>query len=194
MNGDPGQFETIGSRLGFRIVNDTATAIELTWRGPRFPAFLCLGIAGVLLAVSIPIVQAIQLRGFTGAAGSLWYFPLMNIVLFGIAIYLITQHRTISIDAGQKRVTLQRRSAWRVHRLTLDFTDIARIVLGTDRVESGFALAGSTASQAFPVPSLRIVTVEGGTVLLDRGSQRRLEELAQRIGAKLGRAIDTEAA
>ena len=191
MQGDPTQFETIGSRLGFRVVNDTASTLELAWRGPRFPAFLCLSIAVVLLTISIPIVQAIQLRGFTGAAGSLWYFPLMNIILFGIAIYLITQHRMIIIDVAQKRVTLQRRSAWRVHRLTLDFAEIERIVLGTDHVESGFALAGSTASQAFPVPSLRVETAQRATVLLDRGSKRRLEEVAQRIGAKLGRAVET---
>lgn len=192
MNGDPAQFETIGSRLGFEVAAERPGYLRLTWQGPRFPAFLCLGIAVALLAISVPIVQAIQLRGFNGAAGSLWYFPLMNIVLFVIALYLVTQRREIVIDAAQKRVVLHRRSLLRVHRLELDFAEIDTLVLGIDPVESGFALAGSTAAQTFPVPSLRIVNANGAAVLLDRGSKRRVEELAQRIGEKIGIAAVAE--
>jgi len=87
MIGDPSQFEAIGNRLGFRVVEQSADKLKLYWQGPRFPAFLCLGIALMLLVVSIPIVQALLLRGFIGPAGSLWYFPLMNLVLFGIAFF-----------------------------------------------------------------------------------------------------------
>ncbi len=45
-----------------------------------------------------------MLRGFVGPAGSLWYFPLMNLVLFGIAIFLVTQRRTIVFDSSAKSV------------------------------------------------------------------------------------------
>jgi hypothetical protein len=54
MIGDPAEFEAIGNRLGFHIVEDTPEKIVLRWQGARFPAFLCLGIALLLLFVSIP--------------------------------------------------------------------------------------------------------------------------------------------
>ena len=85
MIGDPQEFEAIGNRLGFRPVEETPRKLLLRWQGARFPAFLCLGIAILLLFVSVPIVEALRLRGFVGPAGSLWYFPLMNLILFGIA-------------------------------------------------------------------------------------------------------------
>lgn len=192
MQGDPAQFETIGSRLGFEVAEERMGYLRLAWQGPRFPAFLCLGIALALLFISIPIVQAIQLRGFTGAAGSLWYFPLMNAVLFVIALYLVAQRRTVEIDAVKKLVVLRRRSLLRVHRLELGFEEIDQLVQGLDQVESGFALAGSTAAQSFPVPSLRILHREGTSVLIDRGSKRRIEALAQRVGEKLGKLATHE--
>ena len=98
MEGNPAQFEAIGNRLGFRVAEESDRELCLVWQGPRFPAFLCLGIALLLLSVSLPILYAIYLNGFVGAAGSLWYFPLMNLILFGISFYLLSQKRTIIID------------------------------------------------------------------------------------------------
>jgi hypothetical protein len=193
MQGDPEQFEAIGNRLGFEVAEETPSALKLVWKGPRFPAFLCLGISLALLVISVPIVQAIQLRGFSGAAGSLWYFPLMNAILFGIAIFLLVQQRTIIIDAQRRQVTLRRRSLFSAQQLTLSFDEIARIALGTDQVESGFGLAGSTAAQKFPVPSLRICTKANASILIDRASKRRLQVLAERIRAILGRDVSVEA-
>jgi hypothetical protein len=190
MEGDPAQFEAIGNRLGFQVDSETPELLKLSWRGPRFPAFLCLGIALALLFISTPILQAIQLRGFTGPAGSLWYFPLMNVILFGIAIYLILQKRTVEIDPMGKMVRLRRRSLLRRFELTLTYAEVDKLLLGIDLVESGFAVAGSTAAQSFPVPSLRLIPRSGAAILIDRSSKRRLEELAPKIAAKLGKAAE----
>lgn len=192
MIGDPAEFETIGNRLGFHIVEDTPEKIVLRWQGARFPAFLCLGIALLLLFVSIPISQALWLRGFVGPAGSLWYFPLMNLVLFGIAIFLVTQRRTIEIDNPSRRVILRRRSLYRTKLLSLSYDEIAALRLGVDQVESGFALGGSTAAEKFPVPALRLMMASGVNVLLDRGSYRRLSELGKRIGERLAKPLSMD--
>src|SRR5215831_6439396 len=106
MQGNPAEFEALGNRLGFRIIEETSEKLRLVWQGARFPAFLCLGIAVALLFISVPIVQAIRFRGLVGPAGSMWYFPLMNLILFGIAVYLLSQKRTIVIDASLKNMTL----------------------------------------------------------------------------------------
>jgi hypothetical protein len=185
MIGDPAEFEAIGNRLGFHIVEDTPEKIVLRWQGARFPAFLCLGIALLLLFVSIPISQALWLRGFVGPAGSLWYFPLMNLVLFGIAIFLVTQRRTIEIDNPSRRVILRRRSLYRTRVLSASYDEIAAVRLSVDQVESGFALGGSTAAERFPVPALRLMMTGGVNVLLDRSSYRRLSELGKRISERL---------
>src|SRR5262245_30900544 len=134
MIGNPAQFEAIGNRLGFRVVEETPDKLRLLWQGARFPAFLCLGIALLLLFVSIPIVQALWLRGFVGPAGSLWYFPLMNLVLFGISVYLVSQRRTIDIDGTTGRVTLRRLSLYRSTRLLVENDEIAGLSLGNDQV------------------------------------------------------------
>jgi hypothetical protein len=63
MIGDPSQFEAIGNRLGFNIIEDSPERLRLRWQGARFPAFLCIGIAVLLLFVSVPILQALHLRG-----------------------------------------------------------------------------------------------------------------------------------
>ncbi|MGH7816998.1 MAG: hypothetical protein ACREOR_06380, partial [Candidatus Binatia bacterium] len=152
MIGDPAQFEAIGNRLGFRIVEETPDKLRLLWQGARFPAFLCLGIALLLLCVSVPIVQALLLRGFVGPAGSLWYFPVMNLVLFAISIFLLTQRRTIVIDSRARQVTLTRQSLYRSTVLSAGFEEISEIRLGIDEIESGLALGGSTAAEKFPVP------------------------------------------
>ena len=52
MIGDPRQFEAIGNRLGFRAVEETPRKLLLRWHGARFPAFLCLGIALLLLVMN----------------------------------------------------------------------------------------------------------------------------------------------
>ena len=123
--GTAGDFEAIGSRLGFRMVEDTPDRLCLIWQGPRFPAFLCLGIALLLLGVSVPIAQAIDLRGFIGPAGSLWYFPLMNLILFGISLYLLSQKRRIVIDNAKQELSLTRRTLFRTVRLSIGYEKIA---------------------------------------------------------------------
>ena len=192
MQGNPAEFEAIGNRLGFAIAREDAQRLELTWRGPRFPAFLCLGIALLLLCVSVPILAAIQLRGFTGPAGSLWYFPVMNLILFGIACYLLSQKRSIVIDGSSRAITLQRHSIRRHIVLSVDFAEIENLKLQFDQVYSGFAVAGSSAAQSFPVPSLRLIIKGGATVLLDRGGFKRLETLGRRMGEKIHRPLEVE--
>ena len=190
MIGDPSQFEAIGNRLGFTIVEDSPQRLRLSWQGARFPAFLCVGIAVILLFVSVPILQALSARGFTGPAGSLWYFPLMNLVLFGIAIFLVTQRRTIEFDSKTKSFELCRRSLYRKTILTASFDEIEEITLGIDHVFSGFAIGGSTAAESFPVPALRFhFAGDDHTALLDRGSLRRLDDTGKKIAARIGKSL-----
>ena len=117
MQGNPAHFEAIGSRLGFRIAADEPEKLVLVWQGARFPAFLCLGIAVALLFVSVPIIEALRRRGFEGPAASLWYFPLMNFVLLGIAAFLLSVKRTIVFDRRERKICLYKRSIIR----TLNF-------------------------------------------------------------------------
>ncbi len=196
MNAHPADFEAIGTRLGFRVVEHTSSRLRFLWRGPRFPAFLCLGIAILLLFVSVPIVEALRLRGFVGPAGSLWYFPLMNLILFAIAVFLITQRRSIEIDPAERRITVRRQSLYRNFHFVADREEIDRVALGVDQVYSGFAIGGSTAAERFPVPALRLELKSGGNVLLDRGSFRKLEELGKTISAAIASplAIDPQLA
>jgi hypothetical protein len=189
MEGNPTQFEAIGNRLGFRVAEESDRELCLVWQGPRFPAFLCLGIALLLLSVSLPILYAIYLNGFVGAAGSLWYFPLMNLILFGISLYLLSQKRTIIIDNSAQQVTLKKRSLYQTTLLSVAYLEITTLKLGVDQVYSGFALAGSSSAQTFPVPSLRLFAQGSESILLDRGSFRRLEELGRRIGSRLNKQL-----
>ena len=192
MEGNPEEFEALGSRLGFRIVEETPEIFRLVWHGTRFPAFLCLGIAFLLLFISVPIAQAINIRGFVGPAGSLWYFPLMNLILFCIAIYLLSQKRMIVIDSSSKKVTLTRRSFHKTTRLGINYVEIEKVGLGVDQVYSGFTVAGSSAAQSFPVPALRLVVSSGEPVLLDRGSFRKLQDLGQRVSERLRKPLRIE--
>jgi hypothetical protein len=192
MEGNPTQFEAIGNRLGFRIDEETDKELRLVWQGPRFPAFLCLGIALLLLFISVPILYAIYLNGFVGAAGSLWYFPLMNVILFGISLYLLSQRRTIVIDNSAQQVTLKKRSLYQTTLLSVAYLEIKKLRLGVDQVYSGFAVAGSSSAQAFPVPSLRLFAMGGESILLDRGSLRRLEELGRRVGSRLNTPLEVD--
>ena len=189
MIGDPSQFEAIGNRLGFDIVEDTPERLRLAWQGARFPAFLCVGIALLLLFVSVPIVQALYARGFVGPAGSLWYFPLMNLVLIGIAIFLLTQRRTIVVDSSAKSVELCRRSLYRQTKLIASFDEIENITVNIDQVFSGFAIGGSTSAESFPVPALRVHFSGADAALLDRGSLRRMEVAGKKIAARIGKPL-----
>ena len=192
MIGNPVQFEAIGNRLGFHIVEQTPQKLRLLWHGARFPAFLCLGIALLLLLVSVPIVQALRFRGFVGPAGSLWYFPLMNLVLFGIAIFLVTQRRVIEIDSRSRQITLLRRSFYRTTKLHATQEEISKIKLGIDHVYSGFAVGGSTAAEKFPIPALRIVLMNEESVLLDRGSFRKLAELGKLVSERMAKPFEID--
>lgn len=192
MNGNPAQFETIGNRLGFRAIEETPRKLLLRWQGARFPAFLCLGIALLLLFVSLPIVEALRVRGFVGPAGSLWYFPVMNVILFGISFFLITQRRTIEVDSDARQVTLRRQSLYQTISFAAKYEEIGKLSLGIDQVYSGFAIGGSTAAQSFPVPALRLVLHSGETVLLDRGSYRRLIDSGKLIGERIEKPLEID--
>ena len=189
MEGNPAQFEAIGNRLGFHVAAESDRELCLVWRGPRFPAFLCLGIAILLLSVSLPILYAIYLNGFVGAAGSLWYFPLMNLILFGISFYLLSQKRIIIVDTKAQQITLKKRSLYQTTLLSVAYLEIKMLKLGVDHVYSGFAVAGSSSAQAFPVPSLRLLAQGGESILLDRGSLRRLKDLGRRVSSRIDKQL-----
>jgi hypothetical protein len=196
MEGNPANFDAIGNRLGFRIAENSIQSLKLIWHGPRFPAYLCLSIAVLLLFISLPIVQAIRLRGFAGPAASLWYFPFMNMILFGIACYLLSLKRIILFNQEAQTITMTTKSLFNQLCLSASYGEIEHINLGVDQVYNGFAVAGSSAAEKFPVPSLRLFLVNGDSVLLDRGSRRRLKELGTQIGERLKRpfAIDDQLA
>lgn len=193
MQGNPASFDAIGNRLGFSIAENNTQRLRLIWRGPRFPAYLCLSIAILLLFISVPIIEAIRLRGFIGPAASLWYFPVMNTVLLGIACYLLTLKRTILFDHQGQKVVLTSQSLVNRSFLSVNYSEVEEINLGVDQVYNGFAVAGSSAAQQFPVPSLRLFLVNGDSVLLDRGSRRRLKELGIQIGERLKRPFEMDA-
>lgn len=195
MQGDPCHFETVGSRLGFQIEAETPEELRLVWRGSRFPAFLCLGISLALLFLSVPILQAIALNGLAGRASSLWYFPVMNLVLFGVAVFLISLNRRITVDRTTGRISLRKASIFGARRLCADVSEIADLRLGTDAVYSGVAVAGSTQGQShFPALSLRLRLVDGRAVLLDRAGRKRLEALAGTLSRLLDKPIVREEA
>lgn len=191
MEGYPAQFEVIGSRLGFRVDAEDQEKLGLVWQGVRFPGFLCLGIAVALLFLSVPILEAIRQRGFEGPAISLWYFPIMNLILLGISLFLLSLKRTILFDHKKQHVVLYKRSIFNSTRLRVDYDEVTGLRLGTDEVYSGFAVAGSTTAQKYPVPSLRLILKDGETVLLDRGGVKRLESLGKRLSHLLGKPLHT---
>ena len=193
MQGNPASFDAIGNRLGFSIAENNIQRLRLIWHGPRFPAYLCLSIAILLLFISVPIVEAIHLRGFVGPAASLWYFPLMNMILFGIACYLLTLKRTILFDHQGQNIILTSQSLFNRSFLSASYSEIEKIHLGVDQVYNGFAVAGSSAAEQFPVPSLRLFLANGDSVLLDRGSRGRLKELGVQIGERLERPFEIDA-
>ncbi len=194
MQGKPSDFEAIGSRLGLRVAAANPGRLVLVWQGARFPAFLCLGIALALGFISVPIVEALRQRGFAGPAASLWYFPVMNLILLGIAAFLLSIKRTIVVDKAARIVTLTKRSLFRRIRLQITYDEIASLRVAADEVYSGFALAGSSAAETYPVPSLRLILKNGATILIDRGSKKRLEGLAERVGGMVEKRVEADAA
>jgi hypothetical protein len=119
---------------------------------------------------------------------------LMNMILFGISIYLLSQKRTIVIDNAAQQVILRKRSLYQTTSLSVAYPEIKRLRLGVDQVYSGFAVAGSSSAQTFPVPSLRLFAMEGKSILLDRGSLRRLEELGRGVSRRLNKPLEVDPA
>lgn len=175
-----------------RVAAEGPEGLSLAWRGARFPAFLCLGIAIALLLLSLPIAEAIRQRGFQSPVGSLWYFPVMNLILLGISLFLLSLKRVILFDHKKREIVFHKRSIFRTIRLCVDYDEVAELRLGTDEVHGGFAATSSTAGQKFPVPSLRLILTGGETVLLDRGGKRRLEALERRLSTFLGKPLHIE--
>lgn len=189
MEGNPAHFEAIGNRLGFRIAAEDPQRLVLVWKGARFPAFLCLGIAVVLLFLSVPIIEAIRQKGFSGPAGSLWYFPVMNLILLGIALFLLSVKRTILVDSRTRQVLLAKRSLFHSFTFHADYDEVTALSLGMDEVYSGFAVAGSTAAQSYRVSALRLMLKSGKSVLLDRGGRKRLESLGANLSDHLAKPL-----
>jgi len=190
MEGDPRHFESFISHLGFQIHQEDSYGVSMVWRGTRYPGFLCLGLSLALLFLSVPVLRAILIRGMDSTAMSLWYFPAMNLILFCVALFLLSLNRTTVIDQGSKRVLLSKRSVLKRRDLAVAFGEIAALQVGTDMVYSGLAVAGSTMGQSrFPTASLRLALKGGETVLLDRGTKQRIRDLALRINRHLDKPI-----
>ncbi len=190
MEGDPRHFESFISHLGFQIHQEDSYGVSMVWRGARYPGFLCLGLSLALLGLSVPVLRAILIRGMDSTAMSLWYFPAMNLILFCVAIFLLSLNRTTVIDQRSKRVLLSKRSILKRRSLAVPFGEIAALRVGTDMVYSGLAVAGSTMGQSrFPTASLRLTLKGGETVLLDRGSKQKIHDLALRINRFLDKPI-----
>ncbi len=190
MEGDPRHFESFISRLGFQIHREDSHGVSMVWRGTRYPGLLCLGLSLALLFLSVPVLQAILLQGMASTAMSLWYFPAMNLILFCVALFLLSLNRTTVIDQRSKRVLLSKRSVLKRRDLAVAFGEIAALRVGTDMVYSGLAVAGSTMGQnRFPTASLRLTLKGGKTVLLDRGSKQKIHDLALRINRFLDKPI-----
>lgn len=189
MKAHPTDFETIGSRLGFQITEESVDHLHMVWHGTRFPGLLCLGVSSALLFLSVPIVEAIRLRGVNSPVGPLWYFPVMNLILLGVALFLLSRERTIALDKRSAKAYLSKRALLRHRELIVDFDDIISLKLVTEQVYSGLAVAGSTAGQSFPALSLRLVLKSGETILLERGGRRRLEDFAHRLSSFLAKSL-----
>ena len=193
MKGQPSHFESFVTRLGFQTHEETEDRLSLIWRGTRFPGYLCLGFSLALLFLSVPVMEAIRIRGLASTAASLWYFPVMNLILFCAAIFLLSLKRVIIMDQRSQQVYLYKRSLLRRRDLEMNFSEIVTLRLGTDMVYSGPALAGSTTGQSFfPASALRLVLTSGETVLMDRGNKRRIEDLARRLSRYLRKPITSE--
>jgi hypothetical protein len=146
MEGDPRHFESFISRLGFQVHREDSHGVRLVWHSTRYPGLLCLGLSLALLFLSVPVLQAILIQGTDSTAMSLWYFPAMNLILFCVALFLLSLNRTTVIDQRSKRVLLSKRSVLRRRDLAVVFGEIAALRVGTDMVYSGPAVAGTNPS------------------------------------------------
>lgn len=168
--------------------------MELVWRGGRFPGWLCLGIAVLLSLLSVPVVQAIRMHGFGSPVGSLWYFPVMNVVLLGVSAFLLSLKRLIVVDRKARQVVLLRKNLWSRRRLAVGFGEIEAVRLGNDQVYSGFAVAGSTAGEkSFPALSVRLLLCGSRSVLLERGAGQKTRALAGRLAAFIDKPLREDA-
>jgi hypothetical protein len=113
----------------------------------------------------------------------------MNLILFGISFYLLSQKRIIIVDTKAQQITLKKRSLYQTTLLSVAYLEIKMLKLGVDHVYSGFAVAGSSSAQAFPVPSLRLLAQGGESILLDRGSLRRLKDLGRRVSSRIDKQL-----
>jgi hypothetical protein len=102
---------------------------------------------------------------------------------------LVTQRRFIEIDNPARTITLTRRSLYRSVIFSTSYDEVDEIRLTIDEIQSGFAVGGSTAAQKFPVPALRLALANGDSVLLDRGSFRKLSEFGKLISERLGNSL-----
>ncbi|HEY6364692.1 MAG TPA: hypothetical protein VI585_07860, partial [Candidatus Binatia bacterium] len=91
-----------------------------------------------------------------------------------------------------QRITLQKCSLHHTTLLSITYREIKKLNLGVDQVYSGFTVAGSSSAQTFPVPSLRLVAMGGESILLDRGSLRKLQELARRVSNQVDKPLDVD--
>jgi hypothetical protein len=73
--------------------------------------------------------------------------------------------------------------------LSLGYDEIDKVELALDEVYSGFSVAGSSAAQSFPVPSLRVIVTDEKSILLDRGSRRNLAEVGKKISERLNKPL-----
>jgi hypothetical protein len=114
----------------------------------------------------------------------------MNVVLLGIGAFLVSVRRSISLDRESAQVLLTKTTLINRRVLRLAFADITHCKVGVDQVYSGAGVAGSTMGQSyFPVHSLRLVLTGGETVLLDRGSERRMDSLGEKLSRFLERPL-----
>jgi hypothetical protein len=182
LHGDPGRFEWTGSKIGYRLQEKTGEII-LHWKCPLFPPLLCLGIALFLLAPSFFILQAIWMD-IQGPARSLWYFPVMNLILLGIGVYLLSLRRQVVFDSNARSVRFTKLSLAGVERLEVGFEDIVQARIAPDRVKIGYIVAAE--KEGYPIPALRLVLGSDHTVLVERGRKTRLIDIGRKISGQIG--------
>ena len=117
---------------------------------------------------------------------SLWYFPMMNLVLLGIGIYLLSLRRQIVFEKNTKLIMFEKIDLFRRPTLRLRFDEVKRAEVALDLVQVGFTLMGKTDNEGYPIPAIRLVLHSGKTLLVERGKKNRVVEL----GEKISRVVD----
>jgi len=87
---------------------------------------------------------------------------------------------------------LRRQSLYRTISFAASYEEIDKVTLRVDQVYSGFAIAGSTAAQSFPIPALRLMLKSGDNVLLDRGSFRKLADLGKLVSERITKPLEID--